>query len=127
MLTLLALGGLLTAPTCALHRLSGSIDYRVLAGIPVLASTMTFLAYRSDKRRAELGQWRIPESTLHLLELLGGWPGAFLAQRIFRHKTSKLSYQGVFWGIVILYQFLAFDFMRDWRLIKALWQMLHAR
>ena len=49
------------------------------------------------KRRAQRGGRRIPENTLHLMEVLGGWPGAFIAQRVFRHKTQKLSFRIVFW------------------------------
>ena len=48
-------------------------------------------------------QWRTPESTLHLLELLGGWPGGLVAQQVFRHKTRKFSYQLTFWCIVGLH------------------------
>ncbi|SJM91388.1 Cold-shock protein (fragment) [Crenothrix polyspora] len=47
--------------------------------------------------------WRIPEKSLHTLELLGGWPGALLAQRTLRHKNRKPSYQVVFWLIVGLH------------------------
>jgi uncharacterized membrane protein YsdA (DUF1294 family) len=81
-------------------------------------SAITFFAYRSDKRRAELGEWRIPESTLHLAELIGGWPGAFLAQRQFHHKTSKTSFQVVFWVIVLVHQFVAADSLIEWRFTK---------
>ena len=38
-----------------------------------------------------------------MLALLGGWPGAFLAQRYFRHKTQKVSFQIVSWLIVALH------------------------
>lgn len=72
--------------------------------------------YGSDKRRAQAGEWRIPEFTLHFAELAGGWPGAFLAQRIFRHKTSKISYRIVFWLIVLLHQYIALDSLMNWRL-----------
>lgn len=73
------------------------------------ASAVAWLAYRRDKRSAEAGEWREPEANLHLLELVGGWPGAFLAQRKFRHKTRKLSFQIVFVGIVLLHQLAAVD------------------
>ena len=65
-----------------------------------LMSLVAILAHSIDKGRAEKELWRIPESRLHLLEALGGWPGAFLAQIFFRHKIRKLSYQAVFWAIV---------------------------
>ncbi len=53
-----------------------------------------------------------------MLELIGGWPGAFLAQRVFRHKISKRSYQVEFWIIVLLHQFLALDSLFGWRFTK---------
>ena len=56
---------------------------------------------------------------LHLLELLGGWPGAFLAQRRLRHKCSKGSYQFVFWLIVLGYQFAAYDSLQHWQYSRA--------
>lgn len=111
---------LLAAPAVALGRLEPGIDWRLLAGGVLAMSLFTWLSYWSDKRRAEAGEWRIPESTLHLGELLGGWPGAFLAQRQFRHKTAKVSYQIVFWLIVLLYEFVALDFLQGWKLTRAL-------
>jgi len=63
----------------------------------LLASVICFVQYGLDKRAARRGRWRIPESTLHLLELAGGWPGALIAQRAFRHKTRKQPFQLLFW------------------------------
>ena len=117
---------LLALPAFALSRLAPGIDWRVLAGIPVAISLFTFLSYRSDKRRAEAGEWRIPEASLHLAELAGGWPGAFLAQRNYRHKTAKLSFQVVFWLIVLLHQFAALDFLLGWKLTTGLLQLFKA-
>ena len=65
-------------------------------------SIATFLAYRFDKSAAAYAQWRVSESSLHLLALLCGWPGAMLAQRILRHKTKKRSFQWFFWITVTL-------------------------
>ncbi|MDB6034689.1 MAG: hypothetical protein JWM16_5027 [Verrucomicrobiales bacterium] len=113
--SLLCLSLLLVLPSLALNRLTSSLDWRLLLGAPLAASVIAFLAYRSDKRRAEAGAWRIPESTLHILELIGGWPGAFLGQRTFRHKTAKISYQIVFWAIVLVYQLVAIDALVGWR------------
>lgn len=66
----------------------------------VSINVVTIWAYYWDKRAARKGNWRVPESVLHTLELLGGWSGAFVAQRLFRHKTKKQSYQSTFWMVV---------------------------
>ena len=68
-----------------------------------LMSAITFAMYARDKRAARRGARRTPEATLHLLELAGGWPGGFLAQRLVRHKNAKVGYQVVFWLIVALH------------------------
>jgi uncharacterized membrane protein YsdA (DUF1294 family) len=65
-----------------------------------LASVVAFVAYGLDKRAAIRGRWRIPESTLHLMELVGGFPGSFIGQHLFRHKLAKIRYIVVFWLIV---------------------------
>ncbi len=65
-------------------------------------SILTFLAYASDKSAAQQGSWRISEKTLHLLALIGGWPGALLAQQMLRHKSSKQAFRSVFWVTVAL-------------------------
>ena len=67
-----------------------------------LASLVTFFAYSLDKGAARTGRWRTPESTLHGLALLGGWPGAAIAQRTLRHKNRKTSFLVVFWFTAIL-------------------------
>ena len=66
------------------------------------ASLAAFLVYALDKSAARSGQWRTQESTLHLIGLAGGWPGALAAQRLLRHKSRKQSFQIVFWVTVIL-------------------------
>ncbi len=68
-----------------------------------VTSVITFLAYGLDKRAAVRGRGRTPEATLHLLELLGGFPGALAAQHVFLHKRAKRRYQVVFWLIVVLH------------------------
>lgn len=65
-------------------------------------SVLTLLAYAKDKMAAQRGRWRVQESTLHLLALLGGWPGALFAQYSFRHKSSKQDFRKVFWFTVVL-------------------------
>jgi uncharacterized membrane protein YsdA (DUF1294 family) len=60
-------------------------------------SCVTLAVYGWDKWQARRGGWRVSERTLHRLSFLGGWPGAWLGQTWFRHKTSKASFQRVFW------------------------------
>jgi len=79
----------------------GKLPFAVL-GLYLIASLVTFLVYAGDKSAAELEQWRSNESTLHVLALIGGWPGAFVAQELLRHKSKKLSFRIVFWAIVVL-------------------------
>lgn len=62
----------------------------------------TFFAYWQDKWAAGQGNWRISESTLHLWSLAGGWPGAWFAQQVLRHKSSKQSFRETYWATVIL-------------------------
>jgi uncharacterized membrane protein YsdA (DUF1294 family) len=63
----------------------------------VIASGITFAAYGFDKSAATNKRWRTRESTLHVLSVLGGWPGALIAQQMFRHKSRKLEFQVFFW------------------------------
>lgn len=65
----------------------------------VAINAATFLLYGYDKAVAGSGR-RVPETVLHGAELLGGTPAAFVAQRLFHHKTRKGSYQARFWLIV---------------------------
>jgi uncharacterized membrane protein YsdA (DUF1294 family)/cold shock CspA family protein len=67
----------------------------------LLLSVLSFAAYAMDKSAARKGEWRTRESTLHLFDLLGGWPGGLLAQTRLRHKSSKGSFQVVFWFSVL--------------------------
>ena len=66
-------------------------------------SVVAFMFYYDDKKKAQRGQWRTQESTLHYLELGGGWLGAFLGQVFLRHKSSKESFQLVYWLIVLFH------------------------
>jgi uncharacterized membrane protein YsdA (DUF1294 family) len=74
----------------------------VLAYLSLVAVTSCacFIAYGLDKRRAANGGRRVPERTLHLLAFLGGWPGALLGRRQFRHKT-KVPFRILFWVVVV--------------------------
>ena len=69
-----------------------------VAGLLLVLSLLTFCVYWHDKRAAQKGRWRTAEDTLHLLSLLGGWPGACLAHRVLRHKSRKLAFRVIYWA-----------------------------
>ena len=71
-----------------------------VAGVYFGTSLLAFLIYAADKSAAEAERWRVSESTLLLVGLLGGWPGAIVAQQTLRHKSSKRSFRDAFWGTV---------------------------
>ena len=81
------------------------MKYIALAYLAVVVtlSLVTFVTYGLDKRRAQKGGRRVPEKTLHLMAFFGGWPGALAGQRVFRHKTQKISFRIVFWLCVALH------------------------
>ncbi|SFU73850.1 DUF1294 domain-containing protein [Halomonas korlensis] len=68
-----------------------------LVGAYALLSVITFAMYGFDKAAAQKGRRRTPEATLLFGGLIGGWPGALVAQRFFRHKTRKQPFQVIFW------------------------------
>jgi len=75
-----------------------------VAALYALASGVTFIAYAADKAAAARGGWRTSEGTLHLLALVGGWPGALVAQQVLRHKSTKQAFRQVFWATVAVNQ-----------------------
>lgn len=95
-LTALAFALMLTA-----GNLLGYVSMAILIGYGVM-SAVAFILYGVDKYAAIKGGQRIPENRLHLCSLLGGWPGALLAQSLFRHKTRKQSFQVQFWLVSLL-------------------------
>jgi uncharacterized membrane protein YsdA (DUF1294 family) len=73
----------------------------LIALLILCLSLVTYFYYAKDKKAALVGTWRVPEKTLQLLSLSGGWPGAFFAQQRLRHKTKKVSFRLVFWFTVL--------------------------
>lgn len=122
-LTLIAL---LILPAWATWQLASAEHIAWIAAWVVLASVITYTLYAWDKRSARRGENRIPENVLHFWELIGGWPGAFLAQRSLRHKCIKVSYQCVFWLIVASHQYIALDWPLDWRFFREGKALVHA-
>jgi uncharacterized membrane protein YsdA (DUF1294 family) len=72
-----------------------------VAVVFVCLSVITFLFYAFDKLAAKQNARRIPEKLLHVLAMLGGWPGALLGQKVMRHKTAKPAFARVFWLTVL--------------------------
>ncbi len=80
-----------------------SVWITILLAWHAALSLAALLFYGWDKRAAINGTWRVPEARLHLLALLGGWPGALLAMRLFRHKSRKGAFVRVFWVTVVVH------------------------
>ncbi len=74
----------------------------VIVGIYLMMSLIALIAYAIDKFAAQNDRWRTQESTLHLISLIGGWPGAYIAQKKLRHKSSKKAFINVYWVTVLL-------------------------
>ena len=87
----LVLAGLLVLPAAALHRLA--VDWRWTGAYTLAIHALAYAAYVLEKKRAQEGQRRLPEARLHLLELLGGWPGGLpgLAAVAAQMRQSQLS------------------------------------
>jgi uncharacterized membrane protein YsdA (DUF1294 family) len=73
-----------------------------LAALYFVASIIAFILYWDDKYAARKGYWRTTEKSLLFCGLIGGWPGALIAQQFFRHKSSKTKFQILFWCSVII-------------------------
>lgn len=120
------LGVLLIAPAGALLKVSDLVGWRIVVIYAFFILFLTWTLYRRDKQQAECGGWRTPEASIHAAEVFGGWPAAFLAQRLYRHKIAKRNYQVNFWAIVLLHQCLAIEYVQEWRWTRAAWARLEA-
>ncbi|MEZ9246103.1 DUF1294 domain-containing protein [Vibrio lentus] len=93
-----------------------AITYLVLVAVSVLfvesskallvwylvIGIVTFFVYAKDKRAAINGNWRVPEKTLHIFSVAGGWLGALIAQDKLRHKTQKQPFRAIYWLTVVI-------------------------
>lgn len=69
----------------------------------VAVNLMTLSVYAHDKYAAQKGRWRVKEDTLHILSLIGGWPGAWFAQQTLRHKSRKVAFRRTYWATVFMH------------------------
>ena len=99
------LASILAIPIFACIFAGAMINWRppiMIALIYLGLSFITFVAYALDKAAAMRGGWRTKENTLHILALVGGWPGALLAQQLLRHKSTKTEFRWFFWTTVVV-------------------------
>ena len=75
---------------------------KIFAAIYVIASIVTIAVYAIDKYSSIRGGWRVSEAMLLLLGLIGGWPGAIVAQQAIRHKSKKPAFRRAFWATVVI-------------------------
>lgn len=117
---------LLAAPAVALYRIGGGGGLKLGGAWCAAISGITYVVYALDKKNARTAGQREPENLLHLMELIGGWPGALVAQHRLRHKSAKTGYQFAFWLIVGLHQFVAIDALRGWPVLRHLLNQIAA-
>lgn len=85
----------------ALLAVMDKLSWLVVGWYAVLG-LITYMMYAKDKAAAQSGDWRTPESTLHLLSALGGWVGAMVAQTYLRHKSQKREFRTTYYMTVII-------------------------
>ncbi|MGJ9422928.1 DUF1294 domain-containing protein [Aeromicrobium sp. CF3.5] len=100
--------GVVTASALAALFLVVVVGLVAIGDLPVVVliasgtfSVVSFGLYGADKSSARRGRRRVAESTLHTIALIGGWPGALVAQQVFRHKTIKQPFRSIFWSTVV--------------------------
>lgn len=55
----------------------------------IAINIISFIVMGVDKRKAQKRAWRIPESTLFVLAIIGGSIGSIAGMYLFHHKTRK--------------------------------------
>ncbi|MFW7250735.1 DUF1294 domain-containing protein [Enterobacter sp. SES19] len=68
----------------------------------LLINVLTLALYGADKMAARKGMRRVPEATLLVFGVTGGWPGAIVGQQLFRHKTQKQPFKTYFFLSVVV-------------------------
>ena len=109
-----------TLPTMVIVRSFREVSWHLPVGYILAISLITIGSNWHDKRQSKAGGQRISERALHLMELLGGWPAAYLAQQCLHHKTSKRSYRTIYWLIVALYQYASAESLLNGRIFETI-------
>ena len=56
-------------------------------------NVITFVVCGIDKLKAKKGKWRVPETTLLLLAIVGGSVGAWCGVKVWHHKTMHAKFK----------------------------------
>ncbi|MBR4116366.1 MAG: DUF1294 domain-containing protein [Bacteroidales bacterium] len=62
-------------------------DLKIILLYLFAINVVAFFAFGIDKLKAKRDKWRIPESTLLSMAVLGGSIGALAGMKVWRHKT----------------------------------------
>lgn len=69
------------------------LNWNYISYFFVALNVVTFFVYGIDKLKARRHKWRIPESTLLLLAVVGGSIGALLGMKLWHHKTQHKKFK----------------------------------
>ncbi len=67
----------------------------------IIVNVISFLLFGIDKNKAKKNDWRIKESTLFKMAIIGGSIGALIGMKVFRHKTKKASFIFIMIAIIL--------------------------
>ena len=80
----------------------------------VAINMIAFIMYGLDKLKAKRGKWRISETALFVIAMVGGSVGALMAMSLFHHKTQKNSFKYAIPVIMIVHVALALCLLAKW-------------
>jgi len=67
----------------------------------IIINILSGILFSYDKRAAIKNNRRIPESTLHMLEIVGGVFANMVLMYSIHHKNRKFRYYGVTWVVMM--------------------------
>lgn len=89
----------------------------LVVALLIIVNLMAFILFYYDKHAAQDRLWRVSESTLLCVALIGGSVGAIVGQQVMRHKTRKEPFRTMLYSIPVL-QTAAIG----WLIVGQLWQ-----